>query len=155
VDGAEARRRAGRAASAMGLAGLTGVEVTDQDEPLWGRQRVGQRSSARALVRVSSRPSQLPELLVLADACAATLVGRATVGVSYLELDPARVGELRLGLPAGAHAELLDRPTPDPRADGGDPWGLKDEPALTLMRAVKARFDPAGICNRGLFVGGI
>ena len=28
-------------------------------------------------------------------------------------------------------------------------------PALELMRSVKRRFDPAGVCNPGLFVGGI
>jgi FAD/FMN-containing dehydrogenase len=83
------------------------------------------------------------------------VVGRAAGGVSYLELEPARVGELRVGLAPGAHAELLDRPSGDPLAAGTDPWGMTDEPALALMRAVKSRFDPAGVCNRGLYVGGI
>jgi len=36
-----------------------------------------------------------------------------------------------------------------------DPWGVQDGPALELMRRIKARFDPAGACNPGLFVGGI
>jgi glycolate oxidase FAD binding subunit len=154
TSGREARRRAGRAAAAMGTAGLADTEVTDRDGELWERQRAGQRSAHRALVRVSAPPSQLAAVLALADAAEATLVGRVAAGVSYLELDPARVAELRLGLPAHAHAELLDRPA-DALAAGGDPWGPTDEPALVLMRAVKAAFDPAGVCNPGVFVGGI
>ncbi len=34
-----------------------------------------------------------------------------------------------------------------------DVWG--DEGAVPLMRRVKARFDGAGVCNPGIFVGGI
>ena len=37
-----------------------------------------------------------------------------------------------------------------------DPWAVPPaDPALPLMRRVKERFDPAGVCNPGLFVGGI
>jgi FAD/FMN-containing dehydrogenase len=36
-----------------------------------------------------------------------------------------------------------------------DPWGLAPGPELELMRRVKARFDPAGSCNRGIYVGGL
>jgi glycolate oxidase FAD binding subunit len=37
-----------------------------------------------------------------------------------------------------------------------DPWGrLPAEDVLALMRRIKARFDPAHSCNRGVFVGGI
>ena len=31
----------------------------------------------------------------------------------------------------------------------------KEADALPLMRRVKARFDPGGVCNPGIFVGGI
>jgi hypothetical protein len=36
-----------------------------------------------------------------------------------------------------------------------DPWGVEDGPELKLMRRAKERFDPRGICNRGVYVGGI
>jgi glycolate oxidase FAD binding subunit len=35
-----------------------------------------------------------------------------------------------------------------------DPWGERTGP-VDLMRKVKARFDPAGVCAPGTFVGGI
>jgi glycolate oxidase FAD binding subunit len=35
-----------------------------------------------------------------------------------------------------------------------DPWGGETGP-VDLMRKVKERFDPAGICAPGLFLGGI
>ena len=36
-----------------------------------------------------------------------------------------------------------------------DPWGVEDGPELALMRRTKERFDPRGVCNTGLYVGGI
>ena len=39
--------------------------------------------------------------------------------------------------------------------DGVDAWPAPDPGALTVMRRVKARFDPAGVFRPGTFVGGI
>ena len=36
-----------------------------------------------------------------------------------------------------------------------DPWGVDDDALLALSRRVKERFDPAGVCAPGIFVGGI
>jgi FAD/FMN-containing dehydrogenase len=38
---------------------------------------------------------------------------------------------------------------------GIDAWGVGESSALELMRRVKRRFDPAGACSPGAFVGGI
>ncbi len=153
VAGGEAGRRAVRVAAAMKAAGLDHVDVTTEDAPLWARQRAGQRSAQRAIVRVSTRPGLLADVLKLADRNRATLVGRAALGVSYLELDPTEISAVREGLPAGASAVVLDLP---PRsAPTLDVWGLAGAPELALMQAVKARFDPAAVCNPGVFVGGI
>jgi glycolate oxidase FAD binding subunit len=151
--GREATRRARRAAALMAEAGLTETDVTDEDGPLWERQRAGQRSADRALVRVSAPTTALGAVLTAGDACEATLVGRAALGASFVELDPEAVGRLRAALPAGARSVVLDAPAALRSAE--DPWRADPGPGLELMRSIKARFDPAGTCNPGLFVGGI
>lgn len=152
--GARAKRRAERVAGLMRGAGLDGIELTSDDAELWARQRAGQRSADRALVRVAARPSALAELLRAAEAAAATVVGRASLGHCYLELEPGAVGELIARLPRGVVHTLLD--APPGAAAGLERWGpAPAEPALALMRRVKARFDPEHICSPGALVGGI
>jgi glycolate oxidase FAD binding subunit len=152
-SGPEHVRRARRAARALDDLGLERVEATEQDAPLWERQRAGQRSAQRALVRIAAKPSGLAQVLSASDACGGTVVGRAGLGVSYLELDPDALPRLHDHMPSGVTATLLDAPA-QLRAES-DPWGPLDSPAQALMRNVKARFDPARTCNPGLFVGGI
>jgi glycolate oxidase FAD binding subunit len=151
--GPEAVRRAKRTAKLMSEQGLEQVDVTGADGPLWGRQRAGQRSHDRALVRVATAPSALATVLRAADACGGTLVGRAALGSTFIELDPDVITQLRERLAPSATIVLLDAPA-TARADE-DPWGPLAAPALELMQRIKQRFDPAGTCNPGLFVGGI
>jgi glycolate oxidase FAD binding subunit len=150
--GADPLRRANRAARVLQEAGLDDVDVTAEDEGLWERQRAGQRSRG-ALILVSARPSALAGVLRAAEGCGGAVVGRAALGVSYVAVEPDAVEALRAALPAGARGVLRDAPA-EVRA-ALDPWGEQDGAALELMRRVKARFDPAGACNPGLFVGGI
>jgi glycolate oxidase FAD binding subunit len=151
--GPEATRRAHRAARLMAETGLTEVDVTDQDGQLWERQRAGQRSSEQALVRVAAPPTELGAVLGAADTCDGTLVGRAALGASFVEVTPDAVVRLREALPRAARTVLLDGPAA--LRTGGESWGAQPGPELELMRRVKARFDPAHTCNPGLFVGGI
>jgi glycolate oxidase FAD binding subunit len=154
VGGAEAAPRAQRIAELMRASRLEHVDVADVDASLWARQRAGQRSRDRAIVRVATRPRELTSVLRAVEACGGTLVGRAALGVSFLEVDPDAVVSLRQALPAKAVSVLLDAPAAV--RESIDPWGGGTEgPALELMRRVKARFDPARACNRGVFVGGI
>jgi glycolate oxidase FAD binding subunit len=151
--GPQAPRRARRAARMMEEHGLAKVGIADRDGQVWERQRAGQRSANKALVRIAAAPSALVAVIAATEACDGTLVGRAALGQSFAEVEPAAVPRLRERLPAGCTAVLADAP-PSLRAQA-DPWGLQDGPSLELMRRVKARFDPAGTCNPGLYVGGI
>lgn len=153
VAGADVSGRAERIGALMGAGGMRDVEVQSPDAHLWTRQRGRQRSGDRAVVRVDARPTDLGAILKLVDQCEATAVGRAGLGVAYLTMNVNQVVPLRSGLPAGASAVVQDLPV---SARGAvDPWGGGEGPELELMRAVKRRFDTAGICNPGIFVGGI
>ena len=86
-------------------------------------------------------------------------MARAGLGLAWIQLPrqdatdgvAAAVEDLRRRL-APAPCVLLDAPA-EVRALL-DPWGGETGP-VGLMRKVKERFDPAGICAPGLFVGGI
>ena len=152
--GAASERRAGTIAELMRDAGLDRVEVATEDAELWARQRAGQRSPGGALVRVAARPSALGDVLEAVRASAATAVGRAALGHTFVDVEPAALGTLLAHLPPSAVLVLLD--APDGLRGSVDPWGTPpDAAAQELMRRVKERFDPARACNPGVFVGGI
>ncbi|HVW35349.1 MAG TPA: FAD-binding oxidoreductase [Acidimicrobiia bacterium] len=132
------------------------LDVDTEDEPRWEAQRRAQRSDV--VVKVSALPAALPAVLAAAQALGGTMVARAGLGLAWVQLPllPAggmveAIGELRRRV-APAPAVVLDAPG-EVRA-ALDPWGLETGP-VELMRKVKERFDPAGICAPGLFVGGI
>ncbi|MBV9915482.1 MAG: FAD-binding oxidoreductase [Solirubrobacterales bacterium] len=151
--GAAAVRRAQRVATLMREHGLEEADVADDDAGLWARQRLGQRSRSRSLVRVVARPRALEDVLRAVQSADGTLVGRAALGISFIELDPGALEVLLERLPPGALAVLLDAPAE--LRGSRDPWGTPSAPALELMRRVKMRFDPAAVLNPGVFVGGI
>ncbi len=151
--GADPRRRATRAAELLRAEGMEAVDVVEDDRALWARQRAGQRSAKAAIARVATTPSALPAVLRATDEAGGTLVGRATLGLSWIELEPEGVARLRGSVAATlpeAAVVLLDAPA----ELRGEAWGPPGG-SLALMRAIKARFDPARTCNPGVFVGGI
>lgn len=153
VAGDDVPERAAAVAATMQSVGLSGTSVRADDATLWARQRAGQRSAERAVVRLHSRAAELDEVLALADLTTATLVGRAALGISYLTLDVDQIATVRAQMPAGASAVVLDLPA---EARGTvDPWGAPSGPELELMQRIKQHFDPAEICNCGVFVGSI
>jgi glycolate oxidase FAD binding subunit len=154
VAGVQADSRAEQIAAIMRKAGLEQVDTTSDDDSLWARQRAGQRAqNGNALVRVAARPSALGLVLNASDTAGGTLVGRATLGTSYVELDPDAVASFREALPPKAVSVLLDGPRS--LREQLDPWGESSPGALELMRRIKLRFDPAQVCNPGVFVGAI
>ena len=102
---------------------------------------------------LAARPHELGAVLAAVDEAGGTLVGRAALGTSYIEIAPDSISALCEALPPTAVTVLLDAPAA--LRDSFDPWGAAEGPALELMRRVKPRFDPAGACNPGVFVGGI
>jgi glycolate oxidase FAD binding subunit len=153
TSGAQSRRRAVRVAELMSAVGLEHADVIDDDAGVWARQRAGQRSAEAALVRVALRPSRMAELLAAADAAGGTIVGRAALGIFYVELDPDTVESFRGSLPPEAIAIVQDAPA-ELRARI-DPWPAPPEQLAALMGRVRRQFDPAGVCNPGVFVAGL
>ncbi len=158
LSGADPTARLAQAADLLAGAGLA-VDVIADDKSLWTAQRAGQRGAGgEAVVKVSALPSALPQVLATASAVGAPVVGRAGLGLSWLRLPAgdaaelvAVVEEIRRAL---APAPVVVTDAPDEVRAGLDPWGGETGP-VALMRRVKARFDPAGVCAPGLFVGGI
>ncbi|MEA2210742.1 MAG: glycolate oxidase binding subunit [Solirubrobacteraceae bacterium] len=150
--GPEHARRGRRAAKLLHELGLTDVDITEDDEMLWERQRAGQRSRDGVVVRIAHAPSALADVVRAADAAQATLVGRAALGTSFVEMAADDVVEMRTAV-APAITVVLDAPAA--LRARADPWASPEAPALELMRSIKRRFDPTGTCNPGLFVGGI
>jgi glycolate oxidase FAD binding subunit len=170
--------RVEEAAALLRKTGGLAVEIENDDEARWEAQRAAQRGDL--VVKVSTLPSGLPATMAATQELGGTLVARAGLGLAWIQLDPAvalnrayhgqaqpsetepptaidaagvvsAIEELRRRL-APAPCVVLDAPT-DVRA-ALDPWGGETGP-VELMGKVKARFDPAGICAPGLFVGGI
>jgi glycolate oxidase FAD binding subunit len=136
--GVAPRPQAEAAAKLLHAEGLA-TEIVDDDERIWDEQRAAQRGPL--VVKVSSLPTRLPELLRTADELGGSLVGRAALGLSWLRFEgpsAAAVERLRRDF----IAVVLDRP-----ADlEVDPTGPIDPGVAALMQRVKERFDPAGVC---------
>ncbi|MBW3581080.1 MAG: FAD-binding oxidoreductase [Actinobacteria bacterium] len=148
------------AAEVMVLLQQAGLEarLAGDDDDRWDRQRARQRSTDGAVVRVSGLASELPRVVRSAREVGASLVGRAGLGLSWMALGQAEAGEL-----VSAIEEVRRRLHPFPCVVLDAPvevrekvevWG-DDRAVPPLMRRVKTRFDPPGVCNPGIFVGGI
>ncbi len=156
--GAAAADQAALAARALAGLGLES-EVIEDDDEAWERQRDGQRSAEGVVVRVAGVLEDVARLAELADGCEAALVGRAALGIYWLQLAPREadgaaeaVGLIRSRL-APRPCVVLDAPVGVRAAL--DVWDERDPGRLALARRVKERFDPSGTLNAGLFVGGI
>jgi FAD/FMN-containing dehydrogenase len=156
--GAAAESQAQAARDLLAKAGAD-ANLTHSDEELWQQQAARQRSPDATVVRVSHTQSQLEQLLGMTSVEGASAIGRVALGVSWVTLGgpnpddvAAAVRDMRRQL-APAACVVLDAP-PSVR-QRVDPWGVEDGPELALMRRTKERFDPGGVCNRGIYVGGI
>jgi glycolate oxidase FAD binding subunit len=137
--GAVPRPQAEAAEKLLRAEGLA-TEIVDEDEELWDEQRAAQRGPL--VVKVSSLPTRIAELARAADDAGASVVGRAALGLSWMRFEEPSaeaVVWLRRDFPV---AVVQDRP-----ADLDiDRTGPIDPGTRELMRRVKERFDPAGVC---------
>jgi glycolate oxidase FAD binding subunit len=136
--GAAPRPQAEAAEKLLRAEGLV-TEIVDEDMPLWDEQRARQRGPL--VVKVSSLPTRLPELLGAVGELGGSLVGRAALGLSWVRFDEPSIEAVER-LRRDFIAAVLDRP-PDLDVD---PVGPVDPATRELMRRVEERFDPAGVC---------
>ncbi len=110
LAGEDPETRAETVAATMRACGLEGATVRTDDAGLWARQRAGQRSADRALLRVAHEGKALDQILGLADRAQATVVGRAALGILYMTLAVSEIARVRADLPRGSWAVALDLP---------------------------------------------
>jgi glycolate oxidase FAD binding subunit len=135
-------------AAAERVEGLGDVELIGPDDELWAHRRAAQRGEL--VVKVSGRPTDLPNVLRTAQAAGGRVASRAALGLSWIAL-PARadVAAIRRALAPRACTVL------DGADRVSDPWPAVEPGRLALMERVKARFDPARTFRPRSFVGGI
>jgi glycolate oxidase FAD binding subunit len=148
----------GRAAAAReGLAGIdVDVEITDDDTALWLEQARAQRSEAGAALKISGLPTETAKIVSAVESAGGRAVGRAALGLFWATMEGApgdlvaQIEEVRSGVKPWP-VTVTD--APDDVRRKVDVWGEPN--AWTLMHRMKQRFDPNGICNPGIYVGGL
>jgi glycolate oxidase FAD binding subunit len=148
--------QAERARSLMAASGLDISEIED-DAELWARQRNGQRAAdGEIALKLSVLSTDLAAVIEIARRHGGSLVGRAGLGLLWMRLpatdDAAEeLAAMRSELPrSSAHCVLLDADSAT-RAKTSV-WGDLGAGELELMRSIKSRFDPAGVCAPGLYM---
>jgi len=129
----------------------TPAQVLDAE----GLARAGQRESdlhrRGAWRAVIAHPPAAPDpLTIAADAGCITY---PTLGIRVVASDnePFALTELER---ARERANVVLHAMPGRARPGLDAWG-PPPPAFPIMRALKAQFDPDGLCNPGRFIGGL
>ena len=140
--------------------------VTEADGSIWReREPLFAKSPNTAVCKVSLLPADFALFLDYLERISESLqfswklIAQA-VGVGLLRLECGSLDSLRqatLGLRAhleSSEGSLVILDCPLELKNNLDAWGSPGD-ALTLMKSVKAQFDPAGILNPGRFVGAI
>jgi glycolate oxidase FAD binding subunit len=115
------------------------------------------------VLRIGTLPARLVETLgavqaVLPGAAMAGSAGLGALRALITHADAAALVDplehLRATVSEVGGSVIVERA---PRAvrERLDPWGPVPAPALAVMRAIKAEFDPRGVLNAGRFVGGL
>jgi glycolate oxidase FAD binding subunit len=135
------------------------TEIVEDDDSLWEAQRAAQRSATGTIVKVSTLQTRLDAVLGAAERLGARMVGRAGLGLSWLAIEDREPGQTRAAVNElcrelePAACVVLDAPAEVRRQL--EPRSPLHAGALELNRRVKERFDPADVCNPGVYAGGI
>ena len=150
--GAAAAHQARAAADRLGGAGLDDPGVVEDDDELWAGQRARQRAPDGAVLKVAGTLTDLPAVLRAAEAGGATAVSRASLGLSWVALGPARTSP-RAPTPSAPRCPPARAPPCSTAAAPCAIRGRRRPPAaLVVMERIKARFDPARVFRPGAFV---
>jgi glycolate oxidase FAD binding subunit len=156
--GAAPGPRVEEAVRVMAKVGLD-AEVYTDDEWAFDQSGDHSRTDEATVIRISALPSELARIIRLVMRLQGSVVARAGLGICWVWIPP-----MKPDLVAGAIEDLRFSVSPFPCVvldapvevrEKVDVWGVAEGPEVELMRRVKASFDPAGVCNPGLFVGGI
>ena len=158
---------ASQGAALATLAGSADGRASTLDDEFWPRLTAALDAPivvklAGEIRRVSHWAGELQKLCARHGLTAAVIgeagngVLRAGVQGRVLSQDWARevVSPLREGLSSEGGSLVVER-APVELKHAADVWGPVPEPALTVMKRLKAEFDPRGILNRGRFAGGL
>jgi len=115
------------------------------------------------VLRIGSVPARLVETLGAVEALlpGAAVAGAAGLGALRALVTHADAAALRTPLErlratvAEVGGGVIVERGPRALRERVDPWGPVPPPAMAVMRAIKAEFDPRAVLNPGRFVGGL
>jgi glycolate oxidase FAD binding subunit len=161
---AAVEQQSANAARLIHDSGFTSRSVSgSEEEAIWKAHEEPIWTGAGAVIKVTVLPTDLSgtlnSLQALAGSAKYVASGRAGVGVFLagiegdVDAEHRVVGGLRAAMSAGRGSVVIVRGSAELKART-DVWGPMGD-GLPLMRAVKQRFDPAGILNPGRGPGGL
>ena len=149
------------------MAERLGGRVTALDPGRW--TRLGAALAGPIVMKLASEIRRLPfwagelERVLARGGLTGSLVGEAGNGILRASVEGSVspeawgreiVAPLRAGLSAEGGSLVVER-APIPLKRAAEVWGPVPEAALTVMKRLKAEFDPRGILNPGRFVDGL
>jgi glycolate oxidase FAD binding subunit len=134
--------------SAGAYAGALAASLDDRERSVRraGPWRIAVSARPTALIRFLQTAAFPPDSQRVVYPC----LGAAFIAAETL--DAATIAHWRATLEGGS---VVVNAMPPQARDSVEAWGAPPEPALSLMRRLKANFDPKGLCNAGRFVGGL
>lgn len=151
---------AAAASLCAGQGAATKILTGEAEAEAWRAHEHHVSSDSGTVVKLAVLPTDVGEMAALAESEALrrqvqyAAIGRAALGIIIVRFDgdasgqATAIAELRREATARGGSAVLQSAPHDVRARVGT-WGQAGNNAGAIMRAVKARFDPHGLLNRG------